>query len=104
MKKVIFSYAAEADLDEIADYISADNSARALSFIRELRESCSRLAAFPLSCPLVPRYEATGIRRMVHGRYLIFYRVGKDRTEIIHVLNGAMDYEPILFPSPGNEA
>lgn len=41
---------------------------------------------------------------MVHGRYLIFYRVGKDRTEIIHVLNGAMDYEPILFPSSGNEA
>lgn len=104
MKKIVFSSAAEADLEGIADYISADDPARALSFVRELRESCTRLAAFPFSCPLVPRYEATGIRGLVHGGYLIFYRVGKDRIEIIHVLNGAMDYEPILFRSPRNES
>lgn len=37
-------------------------------------------------------------RRRVHGRYLIFYRVGTDKVVVIHVLAGAMDYEPILFP------
>jgi toxin ParE1/3/4 len=34
----------------------------------------------------------------VHGRYLIFFRVGDDRITILHVLNGAMDVEAILFP------
>jgi len=46
----------------------------------------------------VPRYEHTGIRRSLFGNYLIFYRVGDDRIEVIHILHGARDYEPLLFP------
>ena len=48
--------------------------------------------------PRVPRYEHHLIRRRVHGRYLIFYRVSNDRITILHVLNGAMDVEVHLFP------
>ena len=44
--------------------------------------------------PGVPRYEHHGIRR----RYLIFHQVGEDGIVILHVLNGAMDVEAILFP------
>jgi len=29
---------------------------------------------------------------------LIFYRVGIDAIEVIHILHGARDYEPLLFP------
>jgi plasmid stabilization system protein ParE len=29
---------------------------------------------------------------------LIFYRVGEDQVDILHILNGAQDYEAILFP------
>jgi toxin ParE1/3/4 len=46
----------------------------------------------------VPRYEHWGIRRCVHGNYLIFYRVRADAVDIVHVLHGAMDYESMLFP------
>jgi toxin ParE1/3/4 len=31
--------------------------------------------------------------------YLIFYRILNDTVEILHVLHGARDYEPILFPN-----
>jgi len=48
--------------------------------------------------PLVPRFEHAGIRRRVHGNYLIFYRIGVETVDVIHVLHGAMDYEPLLFP------
>lgn len=50
------------------------------------------------SFPLVPRYEHTGVRRRPHGDYLIFYRVGADTVDILHILNGAQNYEAILFP------
>ena len=46
----------------------------------------------------MPRYEHWGIRRCVHGNYLIFYRVREDAVDIVHVLHGAMDYESMLFP------
>lgn len=95
---VELSYQAESDLEAIADTIAADSPRRALSFVLELREKCLELGDLPERYPLVPRYEASGIRRRVHGRYLIFYRVGTGKVVVIHVLAGAMDYEPILFP------
>ena len=96
---VEFTAAAEADLEAIGDYIAQDNPARALSFVRELSRSCLELADMPEAWPVIPRYEHHGVRRRVHGRYLIFYRVAEGRITILHVLNGAMDVEAILFPN-----
>jgi toxin ParE1/3/4 len=95
---VEFSAEAEADLEAIADYIARDNPVRALSFVREIIERCTSLAEMPEAFPVVPRYQHHGIRRRVHGRYLIFYRIEGDRITILHVLNGAMDFEALLFP------
>jgi toxin ParE1/3/4 len=95
---VEFSAEAEADLEAIADYIARDNPVRALSFVREIIERCTSLAEMPEAFPVVPRYQHHGIRRRVHGRYLIFYRIEVDRITILHVLNGAMDFEALLFP------
>lgn len=90
---------AEYDLETISDYIARDNPARALSFLQELRSKCLGLADMPERFPLVPRYEATGVRRRGHGDYLIFYRVEAEKVIIIHILHGAQNYDAILFPS-----
>ena len=96
---VDFTAAAEADLEAIGDYIAQDNPARALSFVQELSRSCIGLADMPEAWPIIPRYEHHGVRRRIHGRYLIFYRFAVGRIIILHVLNGAMDVEAILFPN-----
>lgn len=96
--KVIFAAEAELDLEHIGDYIAADNPVRAESFVRELLGRCHALADMPRAFPLVPRYEHTGVRRRPHGDYLIFYHIGLDTVDILHVLNGAQNYEAILFP------
>jgi addiction module RelE/StbE family toxin len=92
-----FSSEAADDLEQIADYIAQDNPQRALSFVRELRGKCEDLVDAPNSFALVPRYEHHGIRRRVHGNYLIFYRVEAAKVVIIHILDGAADYGAILF-------
>ncbi|EYR79541.1 type II toxin-antitoxin system RelE/ParE family toxin [Shinella sp. DD12] len=96
--KVVIAAEAVSDLEHIGDYIAADNPVRAESFVRELLARCHALAHMPRAFPLVPRYEHTGVRRRPHGDYLIFYRVGADVVDILHVLNGAQNYEAILFP------
>jgi len=95
---MIVELAAEAnrDLEEIANLIAHDNPPRALTFVRELRAACLGLATFPDRFPLVPRYEASGIRHRVHGNYLIFYRVEQARVVVIHIRHGAMDYAGLL--------
>jgi toxin ParE1/3/4 len=42
-----FSRRAEADLEEIADYIARDSPTRAASFVQELRARCRQLSEFP---------------------------------------------------------
>ena len=96
---VIITDEARADLDRIGDFIAEDNPRRAASFVDELLERCRRLADMPRAFPLVPRYEHYGVRRRVHGEFLIFYRIGIEQIDVLHVLNGAQNYEAILFPS-----
>lgn len=95
---VVITDEAYADLEHIGDYIAAHNPRRAETFVQELVERCLGLAHMPRSFPLVPRYEHTGIRRRPYGEYLIFYRIGTESIEVLHILNGAMNYEPLLFP------
>lgn len=90
--------AAEADLEGIGDYIARDNPERAASFVREIFDRCLEIAEMPNAWPLVPRYAHHGVRRRVHGRYLIFYRATAGRITVLHILNSAMDVDPILFP------
>ena len=62
-------------------------------------KKCLGLADLPERFPLVPRYEAKGVRRRGHGNYLIFCRVEVEKVVIVHILHGAQDYGTILFPS-----
>ena len=96
--KVHLSAEAEAELETIGDHIAQDDPARAVSFVVELREACLGLGEFPRRFALVPRFERRGVRRRVHGNYLIFYRVDENAVFVVHILHCAMDYAPILFP------
>ncbi|WP_018391337.1 type II toxin-antitoxin system RelE/ParE family toxin [Ancylobacter sp. FA202] len=97
--RLVFLPEAEGGLERIADYIAQDNPVRALSFVRELRDRALQIAKTPHAYPLVPRFESLGIRRCVHGNYLIFFRVQNDEVQVLHILNGAMDVEALLFSS-----
>ncbi|MFC5343954.1 type II toxin-antitoxin system RelE/ParE family toxin [Brevundimonas staleyi] len=96
--KVVLTDAALADLEGAGDYIAADSPRRARTFVAELVAKAREIGRGPSRFPLVARYEQSGVRRRVHGAYLIFYRIDADAVVILHVLHGAYDYEPLLFP------
>jgi toxin ParE1/3/4 len=96
--KLVFSQAAEADLEEIADHIAKDNAHRALTFVQELRARAQDIRRMPRAFPLVPRYAQHAIRRRRYGNYLIFYRAEDDQVSIVRILHGARDHEALLLP------
>jgi len=79
---------AAADLEEIGDYISRDNPARAVSFLEELyaaaERACDNPEAYPLRSDIAP-----GIRMAVHRHYLIFFQVLSSEVRVERVLHGA---------------
>ncbi|MFP5078594.1 type II toxin-antitoxin system RelE/ParE family toxin [Rhizobium sp. YIM 134829] len=95
---VLISRSAEADLERISDHIARDNPQRSITFVQELLSRCASLADMPLAFPLVPRYGHIGLRRRVHGNYLIFYRIVAETIEVLHILHGAQNLENFLFP------
>lgn len=96
MIEVVFSPEADADLDDIAAYIAADNPERALTFVQELRARCRQLAPMPDAFPFVPGFEAAGYRRRVVRNYLVFHRIAAHAIEVVRILHGARDYESLL--------
>lgn len=95
--RLFFSPLAEQDLEDIADYIAADNPARALSFVQELREQCERISANPLGYRLRPEF-GEDIRSCAHGRYAIFFISGSDGVTVVCILHGARDFPSIFDP------
>ena len=98
MTNVFFTPEAERDLEEIGDYIAADNPARAVSFVQDIRDRCTKIGNAPLAYAARPEL-GEGIRSCPHGRhYLIFFRVeSSDHSVlIVRVLHGARDL-PSLF-------
>jgi toxin ParE1/3/4 len=96
--KVVIAEAARSDLIAIGEFIQQQNPARAVTFVNELLDRCDEIPDMPRAYSLVPRYERWGVRRRVYQNYLIFYRIREELIEIIRILNGAQDYEVLLFP------
>ena len=85
-----FTPLAERDLVAIADYIAIDNPLRAVSFARELRQQCERIASNPVGYRLRPE-PGEGVRSCVHGRYAIFFVASAGEVAIVRILHGARD-------------
>ena len=91
-----FSDRAEADLEDVADYIALHNPRRAVSFVRELRARCERIAERPRANRLREEF-GLGVRGAVHGAYLILYTHREDgRVVVERVVHGARDLGRLL--------
>jgi toxin ParE1/3/4 len=95
--KIFFIPLARAGLIDIGDYIAAGGRAVADHHVTGLEQACLRIADNPLMHALLEGHEKTGVRRRVHGKYLVFYRTTNGSVEIPRILHGARDYEAILF-------
>ncbi|MFA6291604.1 MAG: type II toxin-antitoxin system RelE/ParE family toxin [Victivallales bacterium] len=93
--KLIISKQAIEDLTDIWSYIALDNYDAADEFTDKLYASCKNLSKMPemgrSRDELLP-----GLRSLTYKGYIIFYRSGKQKLEIIRVLNGCMDVDSIF--------
>ena len=94
--KLVITDEARQDLRRIGDAIAEDNPLRALSCVEELEARCRALPVTPLAYPIVSRKPERGVRRVVHGHYLIFYRVYPEAVVILHILAARMNVDEIL--------
>ena len=96
IKALIYSNQAQADLDEIFDFIAADNPRRARSWIEEIRQTCRGLRDAPLIGTARPDLQRDLRIMTFRRRVIIAYRVQPEQIEILRVFTGGRDYETIM--------
>ena len=90
---------AEADLEGIGDKIAERKPARAVNYVRELRERCARVGEFPHAGPPRPQW-GEGVRIAVHGKYVIVYRVRDQVVQVLRIAHGARDLDVLFEDEP----
>lgn len=96
MPEVYFSESAIADLEEIRDYIAADNPVAAAKLIDDVEEACERFARHP-GLGVNRDDLLQGIRLFpVRKTYVVFYRHTEDAVEIVRVVNARRDFNRLF--------
>lgn len=96
MSRFLLSPEARADLEEIVDFIAADNPAAAERVLGELKAAMQRLAEMPLLGHLRQDLTAEPLRFWQVYSFLIIYRPEKSPLEVVRVLHAARDVRRLL--------
>ncbi len=96
MPQAIILPSAQADLDDIWDYIASNSIQNADRFVDRIYELCQKTLAYQ---PLMGRSReelVPKLRSFPVGNYVIFYRPISDGVEIVRVLHGSRDIESLF--------
>ena len=90
--KVHWSEIAEADIDDIYDYIARDVPYYAELFVGRLIETVDKLEDHPEIGRVVPEAEdREDIRELTFQRYRIIYQIKPESIYIVTVIHGSRD-------------
>ena len=99
MRSIRFAEAVAQDLEEIYDFIAADNVQAADRVIARLQERWRGLVSKP-GIGTKRDELREGIRSVTEGNYLVFYQATPEEIEIVRVLHTSRDI-PGIFGTSG---
>ena len=89
--RVVWTKAADNNLQAIYDYIAKTSADYARRMIEKITAHTGQIAAFPLSGRIVPEFEFGQLREVFERPYRIIYRIRPDRIDIITVVHMSRD-------------
>lgn len=100
-KSLLLTRAAEADIDEIFDYVAREaGTDTAYRFAEKIDAELSQLAELGHS-GVSREWISAGLRLTTLGDYCIYFRISPRETVIIRVLHGSRDVTQIRFDESG---
>ncbi len=97
---VVWTKAAETDLECIVDFIADDSVDVALAVFGRIRERAATLNNFPGKGRVVPELHLHGIvqyREMIVAPWRIIYRIDGNKVNVISVLDSRRNLEDLLL-------
>jgi toxin ParE1/3/4 len=86
--RVVWTRRAETDLDDIGDYIAADDPVAAERWVQKLLDQARSAANAPFGGRMVPEIRMESVRETFLRTYRMVYRVVGDTVVILTVFEG----------------
>ena len=96
MRPFVLTLEAEADINEIWEYIASDNLDAADRVREDFYSAMCRLIEMPFMGHVREDLTSRPLRFWPVGSYLVIYHIGDHRIEIVCVLHGQRDIPTIL--------
>lgn len=97
---IIYSEYVATDIEEIYEYIAANDENAAYKMIEQFEHTILNLSEFPQlgNISKIKELHAKNIRMIPIEKYLIFYKINKQKNElqILRIIHGARDYEKLI--------
>jgi toxin ParE1/3/4 len=84
---------AATDIEDIILYIAAENPQAALNVLDAIEQRFAQLLNYPFSGPSREDI-GPGIRHVVSGQYIAFYRIRGEEVDVLRVLHGKRSVDP----------
>lgn len=97
MAEIVWTGAALADLNDIAEYIALDNVVAAKQLVNTVYTKVDRLKTFPESGRIPPELEYLSYREVIVDPCRIFYKVENDNAIILNVMRAEQDLRRFLL-------
>jgi addiction module RelE/StbE family toxin len=98
--QVVWAKAAENDLKEIIEFISAENPGNALKILKNIKEKASNLYTLPERGRVVPELQDQGIsqyRELVIPPWRLIYRIAEHEIYVLSIIDSRRNVEDILL-------
>jgi toxin ParE1/3/4 len=87
--KVVMHPAVHSDLVAILEWLNSERPGVIPLFLRQIDEAVARIAVWPRLAPIVELGSDARVITLSHYPYRIFYRIGPDAVEILHIRHTA---------------
>jgi len=86
---------AEADIEEIFEFIALDSPKNALNWYFKVKDKIQSLEIMPDRCPKAPENELTDfiIYHLIIGNYRALYRIENNAVQILHVRGAGQEHK-----------
>ena len=89
--RVEITETAQSDIQEIFQYIAADDQKAGINLIEEIERQIDSLEQFPFRCSVDPESYELGVeyRHILYAHYRTIFRVDASKVIILRVIHGA---------------
>ena len=92
--KIIWSPTSRRKIEEIIDYISADNIDAALALVEEFERRVADLKKHPRSGRMVPILNDEMVRELIIRKdYLIVYEIQREHITVLTIRHAKQDFD-----------